>query len=237
MTTPNYTGSPTSTGGQDTDTKEQAKQTAGMAADEGKHVAGVAKDEAQHVADDAKKQAQHLMEDARKQLDEQSRSQRDKAVTTLQSFSDDLERMASGQGGGSGMATDMARQLADKTRSLSSHLENREPAELLQEVRDFARRKPGTFLLGARAAGVVAGRITRGAKDANSQSGQSPTAGTMPGSVYDDPRGTATGSPVAGTGYPQAEPVYPAGTPSRPPSTATGTPDDPFAGDPIRRGI
>lgn len=235
MTTPNYPGSPTSTGGQDADTKEQAKQAAGTAADESKHVAGVARDEAAHVAQDAKAQAQNLMNEARTQLDDQSRTQRDKLVTTLQTFSDDLERMASGQGGGSGMATDVARQLADRTRSLSSHLEGREPAELLQEVRDFARRKPGTFLLGALAAGVVAGRVTRGAKDAGNHSEQSSTG--TPRSVYDDPRGTATGSPLAGTGYPQSDPVYPAGTPEAPPVGGTSTSDQPFTGDPIRRGI
>lgn len=236
MTTPNYTGSPTSTGGQDTDTKEQAKQAAGTAADEGKHVAGVAKDEAQQVAQDAKQQARNLMEGARTQIDEQSRTQRDRLVSALQTFSDDLERMASGQGGGSGMATDMARQLADKARSFSSQLEGREPAELLQEVRDFARRKPGTFLLGALAAGVVAGRVTRGAKDANSQSPTGST-GSMPRSVYDDPRGTATGTPLAGTGYPEDDPVYPAGTAQAPPVGGTGPTDQPFTGDPIRRGV
>ena len=46
--------------------------------------------------------------------------------------------------------------------SFAGKLQNREPAELLDEVRSFARRKPGLFLLGAAAAGVVAGRLTRG---------------------------------------------------------------------------
>ena len=35
----------------------------------------------------------------------------------------------------------------------------------LDEVRSFARRRPGTFLLAAAAAGLVAGRLTRGAVD------------------------------------------------------------------------
>jgi hypothetical protein len=213
---------------------EQAKQTAGMAADEGKHVAGVAKDQAQNVAQDAKAQAQNLMDSAKTQIDDQSRTQRDRLVKTLQTFSDDLERMASGQGGGSGMATDMARQLADRARSMSSHLEGREPAELLDEVRDFARRKPGTFLLGALAAGVVAGRLTRGAKQASN--GQD-TASTGNGSTYDEAAGTATGAPLAGTGYPTEDPVYPAGTPEMPTAAATGAADPPLAADPARRGL
>jgi hypothetical protein len=36
---------------------------------------------------------------------------------------------------------------------------------VLEEVRSFARRRPGTFLLAAAAAGLVAGRLTRGAVD------------------------------------------------------------------------
>jgi hypothetical protein len=190
-------------------TTDKAQATASAAADEGRHVAGVAKDEAQNVASQAKEQARGVMDDAMSQVHEQSRTQRDRLVGTLQTFSDDLEQMAS-QGGRSGMATDVARQVADKTRSLSSHIDGREPSELLDEVRDFARRRPGTFLLGALAAGVVAGRFARGAKEAKSSSG---SAGSS--TSYDGPRGTATGAPLAGTGYPAGEPAYPD-------STATG---------------
>jgi hypothetical protein len=173
-------------------TSDRAQETAATAADESKHVAGVAKDEAQHVAEQAKQQARGLLDDAKSQVDEQSRSQRDRLVGTLQAFSDDLEQMAS-QGGRTGLATDLARQLAAKTRDLSSNLDGREPSDLLDDARDFARRRPGLFLAGALAAGVVAGRLARGAKQA--QQTRSP---------YDDPRGTATGDPLAGTAYPSA---------------------------------
>jgi hypothetical protein len=68
------------------------------------------------------------------------------------------------------MASDVARQVADRAHTLAGHLEDREPGDLLGDVRDFARRRPGTFLLGALAAGVVAGRLTRAAKGAASDS-------------------------------------------------------------------
>ena len=226
MTTPNYTGSPPSSEGTaDPGAKEQAKQAAGTAADETRHVADVAKGEAQNVASEAKHQAQHLFDEARSQVDEQSRTQRDRLVNTLRTFSDDLEQMAA-QGGGGGMATDVARQVAGKTRDLSSRLEGREPTELLDDVRDFARRKPGMFLLGAVAAGVVAGRLTRGAKDAGSGSG----SGSSPRSVYDDPRGTAAGQPTAGVGYPAGDPAYPSGVSGVSPEGATGEALDPEIG-------
>ena len=68
-------------------------------------------------------------------------------------------------------------------------LQTRDPGELLDEVRSFARRKPGLFLLGAAAAGIVAGRLTSGVKAAHSDSGPSSngTTGYRAQSNYVDP--------------------------------------------------
>ena len=95
----------------------------------------------------------HLLNQATTQVEEQSRTQRDRLVDTLQSVGDDLEKMAT--------QTDRAwprpgPEAADRVRGLSSRIDGREPRDLLDEVRSYARRKPGTFLLGALAAGVVA---------------------------------------------------------------------------------
>jgi hypothetical protein len=145
--------------------QEKAQNTAATAADESKQVAGTAKEEAQNVAAAAKAQASSVLDDATRQVAEQSRAQRDRLVGTLHSFSSDLEQM-SGQAEGSGLAADLVRQASERARSLGDHMDGREPVELLDDVRAFARRRPGTFLLGALAAGVVAGRLTRGAKAA-----------------------------------------------------------------------
>jgi len=61
-----------------------------------------------------------------------------------------------------GVATDLARQAADKARQAAGWLADRDPGSLLDEVRSFARRKPGTYLAIALGAGVLAGRLTRG---------------------------------------------------------------------------
>ena len=65
-----------------------------------------------------------------------------------------------------GVATDLARQAADRAGQAASWLQDREPEDLLEDVRAFARRRPGAFLGIALAAGVVAGRLTRGIKAA-----------------------------------------------------------------------
>lgn len=148
-------------------TKERAQNAASTAADEGQHVAGVAKDEAQNVASEAISQARGLVDQALAQVDEQSRSQRDRLVTTLRSLGDDLDQMAE-QASSSGLATDLAREIAQRARAIGARLDGREPNEILDDLRSFARRRPGTFLLGALAAGVVVGRVARGAKAAQS---------------------------------------------------------------------
>ncbi len=213
--TPTQSGGPPSEGG----TQEQAKQAAQTAADEGAQLADAAKSEAQSVATDAKEQARNLAEDARSQLEAQSRSQLDNLVSTLQGFADDLEKMARGEGAGSGLAQDVVSQVGEHARSFSSQLRGQEPAQVLDQARDFARRRPGTFLLGALAAGVVAGRLARGAKDAHGGSASSSTGGGAStgaglGSTGATQGGTAAGDPLAGTAAPAESPVYPTGAPT-----------------------
>src|SRR4051794_9887559 len=69
--------------------------------------------------------------------------------------------------GTQGLAALAPRLVSERARQISTSIEGREPQEVLEDVRSFARRRPGTFLLGALAAGVLAGRLLRGAKDAN----------------------------------------------------------------------
>ena len=130
-------------------------------------MAGVAADEAKTVAAEATEHARNVLGEARTQLtgqvDDQTRQQKDLLASTLGTFGDDLASMAES---GSGLASDVAHEVADRARSLSQHLDGREPSELLDDVRRFARQKPGVFLLGALAAGVVVGRLARGTKDA-----------------------------------------------------------------------
>ncbi|WP_435769742.1 hypothetical protein [Nocardioides sp. SYSU DS0651] len=231
------------------DPKAQAQRAAGVARDEGKHVGEVARDEAQNVAAEAQQQAKNLVDDARSQIQEQSKSQLESLVSMLQGFGDDLEKMARGEGPGSGIAKDVVTQVSDRAKTFSSQIQGREPGELLDQARDFARRRPGTFLLGALAAGVVAGRLTRGAKEAHDSSsgtgatgtgatgqpggytsaqvGTPPTTSTLPsaGPGLTGPTqagGTAAADPLAGTSTPPADPVYPEG--STPRTTPGSTP-------------
>lgn len=180
---------------------------------QGDRVASSVKEEAQTIAEETKRQTANLLDQAREEVQQQTVTQRDRLVDTLRGFTDDVERMIDGQGAGDGLAADLARQAADRARDLTRSLQDREPGEILDDVRGFARRRPGTFLLGALAAGVVVGRFARGARDDGSSGSSAPTGaagargsagstnGGRPATAYADPTGVPParnpdGSPV-----------------------------------------
>lgn len=186
--------------------KEQAGQVGQTAKEAGSQVASSAAEQTRNVAGEAKNQARNLLNETQGQVREQAGAQKDKAAGGLRSLADELRSMADGTAYGqqSGIATDLARQAAEKAQSAAGWLDSREPGQLLDEIRDLARRKPGTFLLGAAAAGVLAGRLTRGAVDAKRSEESDPT-GYDPTS-YDRTGYDPTGYDQAGydpTGYDQ----------------------------------
>ena len=143
---------------------DHARQTAGTAAEQARSVADTAKTEVGNVAAEAQRQARDLLSELTTQVSDQSRTQLSRVVTLLSSAGDELQQMASGGGGGTGPATDLVRQAATRLKTVSTHLEGHEPAELLDQLRSYARRRPGAFLLGAAAAGLLAGRLTKAAR-------------------------------------------------------------------------
>jgi uncharacterized protein YjbJ (UPF0337 family) len=196
-------GAPSS-GSQTTEVaRDQAGQVGSAAADAGRHVAGTAKEQAGQVAQQARREAKDLYQQARGQAAEQARTGQRKAGDALRSLAAELHEMAGGEH--HGPASDLAAQAAGRVDDLAGWLDSREPGDLVDEVRTFARRRPGLFLAGAALAGVLAGRLTRGVVDANRDT---------------DNRG---GAPRPAAGLP---PAYPTGPPSgyQPPAPSYGGP-------------
>jgi uncharacterized protein YjbJ (UPF0337 family) len=132
------------------------KETAGEAARE---VAGTAKEKAGDVTSDVRRQTAQLAGQTRDQLVEQAGQQKDRAADGLRSVADELRGMA--EHGQSGWGAQLAGHGAQFSNQAADFLQQHEPGELLDEVRRYARKRPGTFLLGAAVLGVVAGRMTR----------------------------------------------------------------------------
>jgi hypothetical protein len=167
-----YGGQPTSGGQSTTDVaKDEARNVGQTATQAGSQVASTAADQAKNVVQETQNQAKDLLDQGRSQLREQAGAQQQKAAEGLSSLAQQLRGMAEGSGGAPGPARDLVQQASGKLEEFGGWLQSHEPAELLDEIRSFARRKPGTFLLGAAIAGVVAGRLTTGVKAAHTGSG------------------------------------------------------------------
>jgi uncharacterized protein YjbJ (UPF0337 family) len=167
--------------------KDEAASVKDTAVGAGKQVAGTAKEEAANVAGEAKQQAKSLVGTATSELKNQASSQQSKLASTLRGYTDQLQGVTQGQGLEAGPLNDLVQQAASRANQFVSRLENSEPADLLDEVRRYARRRPVVFLALCGLAGVVAGRITRGAVAANTSldsGGASPARALSSDSSY-----------------------------------------------------
>ena len=181
---------------------DEAKNVGQTATQAGNQVAATATDQAREVAQETQRQAKDLLDQGRTQLREQAVTQQQKAAQGLSSLATELRSLADGTSSGApGPARDLLQQASSSVENFASMLQNREPAELLDEVRAFARRKPGMFLLGAAVAGVLAGRLTSGVKAAHSDStsGTGSMGAATTGTNYVDPAPTYSGYSGTGT--------------------------------------
>jgi hypothetical protein len=189
--------------------KDQAASVASGAADAAKNVAGVAKEQAGQVASEAKKQVKDLVGQARSELTGQAQVQQERVAGGLHSVGDQLRAMAEGSSE-PGPATEIAHQAADKAHQIASWLENRDPGSVLDEVRSFARQRPGAFLALSLGAGILAGRLTRSLSAAATED---TTPSPQPASLSTGPETRALS---AGPGYLSADQFSVAGWSSEP---------------------
>ena len=161
-----FAGSTGSSGSTTEAAKHATRETADTAKDEAKHLAETAKSELGNVASTATDQLRRLVDQSRSEMTEQARSQQQRLTSNLRTLTDELDSMA-GQGDQQGVAHDLVRQVSQQARALGDWLDGREPGDVLDEVKRFARRKPGTFLAVAAGLGLLTGRMTRGLKAAS----------------------------------------------------------------------
>lgn len=199
--------------------KDEAVDLGRSATDAGKKVAGTAKTEASRVASEATDQLKGLVGETQSQLKEQASVQQERAASGLHSLSGELTEMAT-TSEGSGMAHDLVRDVAARADKAAIWLENRDPGSLVEEVRGFARRRPGAFIGLALVAGLAAGRLTRSLASSDDTDETEATGNTVapldgphresaPRATTAPATGFATEQPVA----PVTPPVVPAPMP------------------------
>ena len=202
--------------------KDEAANVAGQAAGAAQNVAETAKTEAANVASEVKTNARDLLQQAKSDLTSQAGTQQQKAAEGIRTISSQLHTMADAPDQ-QGVASDLIRQAADRSASVASWLENRDPGSLLDEAKSFARQRPGTFLLLAAGAGLLAGRLGRSLQ-AGAPATTSATGAAVPPQPLQSPA-TET-SITAGVG----EPFYDETTAGLPPYVETVYGEPPLPG-------
>jgi hypothetical protein len=166
----------------------------------GQHVADAAKDGLHRVSGETKQQARDLYRQTQSELADQAATQQKRVASGLRSLSDELGSMAE-KSDTQGVASDLAHQAASRAGGVADWLDQRDPGSLLDEVKSFARRKPGMFITIAAVAGVVAGRLTRSviaeAKDSSDTGAGTQTAAPAPTPTADSEFGAVTGVDTA----------------------------------------
>lgn len=195
--------------------KNEAGEVAGTAKQEASHVVETAKDEAAAVAGEAKTQVKDLYSQTQGELKEQATVQQQRVADGLRAVGDELNSMVN-TAENPGIAADLVGQVSTRVSDAARWIGDRDPGSLLNEVKSYARRKPGTFIAVAALAGLAVGRLTRAladnAADRSSSTPDSPSTLTPDApAVYADvdvppvpavPAGVASAAPVTGT------PVY-----------------------------
>jgi gas vesicle protein len=187
--------------------KESAAQVKDTAVEQGHQVAAVAKNEVGQVAQQAAGSFKDIVSEGRTQLTNQVGTSQNRLAEYVHSLSDELGTMASGGGDGTGPLADLAHRYARQGGELSHWLSEHEPADVLNEVTRFARRRPWAFLGASLLTGVVVGRVTRSlaAEAKDEHDAQQPDtsgygSGTTP-AVSGPDYAAPVGTPVTAVGY------------------------------------
>jgi gas vesicle protein len=201
--------------------KHEAAELTGTAKEQGAAVGGTAQAGGQRVVAEAANQVGQLSEQVQNQLSEllersqeeftgRASEQTDKAATQLRGVAGELRALADGRPEDAPRARDYVGQAAERVEAYAGRLDRDGFAGVANDLGRFARRRPGTFLLGAAAAGFVAGRLARGAQTATG-SDESTTPGLPDG---------LSPSPAPGRDF-RLDPPPPAASP-RPGEDPTG---------------
>ena len=153
----NQVGAVRETAGQEgTAVAQHARQAAG-------EVRSTAREQVGHVAHEATGQAKHVVRDMRERVATEAEEQARRVSRQIDRIADELGSMADGSGPDS-LTAGALRQVSDAGRQAARYLDERGARGLLDTAQDFARRKPGTFLIGAAVAGFL---VARAAKSMN----------------------------------------------------------------------
>ncbi len=157
--------------------KDEASVTAGQAKQAAGEVAGSVAQQARTVTDEARQQAGTAVRDLRGRVNDEVRGQTERAAGTVRQWADDLAGLAQNAPGDSPVRG-LVEQAADGGYRAADYLEKNGVGGVVDNVRGFARRRPGVFLGGAALAGLAVGRLAKAGKAGGSGTESGSTAGS-----------------------------------------------------------
>jgi hypothetical protein len=146
--------------------KDAASQVASEAKDAGQQVSSTVGQEARRLTHDVKSEARTLFSQASEEVSAQAGTQQKRVAGGLRSVGDELHSMADGSTQG-GFAPGLVSEVASRVDTVAEWLDSRDPAAVLDDVKSFARSRPGLFIALAAGAGLLAGRAVKAFKDAD----------------------------------------------------------------------
>jgi hypothetical protein len=186
--------------------KDEAAAIATTAKDETSAVAQTAVDEAKHLGSEAGQQVQEVVADVRQQLRAKADEESRRLAQSVGDVGQQLRTMAAA--GDAGIARDLVTQVAQSAEQIAQRLEQGGLDRTLDDARRLARNRPGTFLMGAAAAGFIAARVARSVDTTavKEAATPSPPIGEADPSTSIDLT-SATYDPATAAAMPIAEPV------------------------------
>jgi vacuolar-type H+-ATPase subunit H len=160
---------------------DRARELAHDASAHAGDLTGSVREHAGDVGQEMVQQGRRVIEDARGKAREEADAQSRQAVSALRQWSDRGRALAEGRTEDAGPLADYTRDLAGRVSDIADRMDQRGFDGVLDDVRSFARRRPGMFLLGAGVAGFAVGRLVRGAKDAPADPPPGPTRAAIAG--------------------------------------------------------
>lgn len=178
--------------------KGPAEDVRASAMQAGRDVTDTAKFEARQVAQEAKHQGRKLLNEGAGEVRSQAGNLQAKLADTVDALTDELGVMSANTEA-DGPLTHFAGDAHDWGRRASSWLRENDPDAVVTSVRRYAARNPWTFLAIAAGAGLVAGRLARSLKDAESDSTPEPLLPPPGLDRHPEPGGYDVAPPVRGT--------------------------------------
>ena len=152
--------------------------------------------------------AKHMGESALNRVHSEIDARKDGAASQARSVSSAMDRAAGNLDDGAPDWFKSALQKgAQQVQRFADTIERKDSRQLFQEISDFARQSPGTFLAGCAAAGFAAARIAKAGSEAPDPAGGMPSTGSAMGSSHNAP--SSAGQQAYESSYPSGQQFNP----------------------------